>query len=124
MLSLLFEAAVRATLIALAVALVLLAMRVRQMTLRHSLWTAVVMIMLVLPVWIAWGPRTALPLLGPEAWQSAMLTRTAAETTVLPESRAAHAAPPLMLPVSCAWTGDRTLWLCILRVWVCCSCAW
>ena len=92
MLALLFEAAVRATLIALAVAVVLLVMRVRQATLRHGVWSAVVVIMLLLPVWVAWGPRTALPLLGPEAWQSAMLTRTAAETTAVPDFRAAHTA--------------------------------
>jgi hypothetical protein len=74
MLPLLLEAAVRATLIALAISIVLLASRVRQTTLRHAVWTLVVAIMLFLPVWIAWRPRTALPLLGPEAWQSAMLT--------------------------------------------------
>jgi len=42
MLSLLFEVAVRTTLIALAIALVLLAMRVRQTTLRHAVWTVFV----------------------------------------------------------------------------------
>src|SRR6266545_318293 len=94
MLAVLLEAAVRATLIVLAIAIVLLAMRVRQTTLSHAVWTVVVVIMLLLPVWIAWGPRTALPLLGPEAWQSAMLTRTAAETAVLPDALEAHAGLP------------------------------
>jgi type III secretory pathway component EscS len=54
MLSLLLEASIRATLIALAIALVLLAMRVRQTTLRHAVWTVVVVIMLFLPVRNAW----------------------------------------------------------------------
>ncbi len=98
MLAVLLEAAVRATLIVLAIAIVLLAMRVRQTTLSHAVWTVVVVIMLLLPVWIAWGPRTALPLLGPEAWQSAMLTRTAAETAVLPDALEAHAGLPADAP--------------------------
>ena len=98
MLSLLLEASVRATLIVLAIALVLLTMHVRHATLRHSVWTVVVVILLLLPAWVAWGPRTALPLLEPETWQSAMLARTAAETAVLPEGPAEHARLPADSP--------------------------
>lgn len=76
LLSLLLEAAGRATLIAGTVAAILMAMRVRTTAVRHAVWTGVVLVMLLLPVAVAWGPRVRLPLLRPEAWQSEMLTRT------------------------------------------------
>lgn len=91
MLSLMLESAIRATLIAGAVALILLLLRVRQVTLLHRLWTGVMAIMLLLPVLITWGPRTKLPVLPAAAWQSAMLTRTAEDTAVARESGVAQA---------------------------------
>jgi len=95
MLPLLFEAAARTALIAVGVALILRMMRIRQAALRHRVWTGVLAMMLSLPVWVAWGPRTPLPLLSPEAWQRATLTRTAPEPSrsLAPESAGSGESP-------------------------------
>jgi uncharacterized protein (TIGR03435 family) len=77
MLDLLLWSAVRATLLAAVVALVLRVMRVRQAAVRHAAWTGVVITMLALPLLLAWGPRVELPVLRAEAWQQAEVTRTA-----------------------------------------------
>jgi bla regulator protein BlaR1 len=77
MLDLLLWSAVRATLLAAVVALVLGAMRVRQAAVRHAAWTGVVATMLALPVLLAWAPRISLPVLRAEDWQQAQLTRIA-----------------------------------------------
>ena len=63
MLLALFEAAVRATLIAGAVALVLRAMHIESSAVRHAAWSAVVMVMLLLPLLAAWGPTVSFPVL-------------------------------------------------------------
>jgi bla regulator protein BlaR1 len=73
----LVEAAIRATVIAAGVALVLLTMRVGQAALRHAVWTGVVATMLLLPAWSVWGPKTKLPLLPVDSWQGTALSRTA-----------------------------------------------
>lgn len=98
MLAVLVESAVRATLIAGGLALVLPAMRVRQMRLLHRAWTAVTITMLFLPVLLTWGPRTSLPILPAEAWQSKMLTRTAGDTIVPRQSAAEQAEPAIGAP--------------------------
>ncbi len=60
---LLMECAMRAALIALGTAAVLGLLRVKSAGARHAAWTAVVALMLLLPVWIAWGPRASLRVL-------------------------------------------------------------
>lgn len=65
MLDILIEAALRATLIAAAVPIVLLSMRVRAAAVRHRVWTVVLIAMLLLPFWIAWAPQVALRVLPP-----------------------------------------------------------
>ncbi|MGE3403034.1 MAG: M56 family metallopeptidase [Vicinamibacterales bacterium] len=61
MTNILLEAAIRATLIAAAFALVLAALRIVSPAARHCWWTALVVVMLALPVFTAWGPRVPLP---------------------------------------------------------------
>jgi beta-lactamase regulating signal transducer with metallopeptidase domain len=56
------ESAVRITVLALGVALVLRVLRIRSPQRAHGAWTAVVGVMLVLPVFVAWGPEFAVPL--------------------------------------------------------------
>src|SRR5262249_50758328 len=63
------------------IALVLRIMRVRQPALRHGVWTGVLAVMLLLPAWVAWGPKTSLPVLPVASWQRTELTRTAIETS-------------------------------------------
>jgi hypothetical protein len=60
---LLAEAAVRAVVLALAVAFVLKILGIRAPRLVHRAWTAVAAIMLLLPVFLAWAPRVAMPVL-------------------------------------------------------------
>ncbi len=67
MLSVLFESAVRATLIAGMVALILRGMRIESPAVRHAVWTSVVITMLVLPLLVAWGPEASLRIVPPVA---------------------------------------------------------
>ena len=57
------ESAVRITVLALGVSVVLRALRIRSPRLTHGVWTAVVVIMLLLPAFVAWGLEFAVPLL-------------------------------------------------------------
>ena len=61
------ECAVRAALLVGATAFVLYTMRVRAATARHSVWSGVVALMLLLPIWTAWGPKAPLRVLPPLA---------------------------------------------------------
>jgi hypothetical protein len=57
--NLLFEFVVRAALIAAGTAAVLRILRVKTAAARHLAWAGVVVLMLLLPVWTAWGPKTS-----------------------------------------------------------------
>jgi beta-lactamase regulating signal transducer with metallopeptidase domain len=57
------ESAVRITVLALGVAVVLRGLRVRSPRLEHGAWTAVVAVMLALPAVVAWGPAIEIPIL-------------------------------------------------------------
>jgi BlaR1 peptidase M56/Surface antigen variable number repeat len=61
------EYVVRATLLVLGTAAVLHFMRVKSAAAKHTVWAGVVILMLVLPLWIVWGPKVPLPLLSPVA---------------------------------------------------------
>ncbi|HLQ77369.1 MAG TPA: M56 family metallopeptidase, partial [Terriglobia bacterium] len=61
--NLVFEFAVRAFLIAMVTAAVLRLLRIRTASARHRAWTGVVVVMLLLPIWLAWGPRAAVHVL-------------------------------------------------------------
>jgi hypothetical protein len=64
--TLLVEYVIRTSLIAAAVALVLYVLRIKPASARHAAWAGVVLVML-LPAWVAWGPKAALPILPREA---------------------------------------------------------
>src|SRR5690349_22199496 len=64
--TILFESAIRATLISAVVALVLFAMRIKTASVLHAVWASVVILMLLLPAWVAWGPKAPLPVLPPD----------------------------------------------------------
>ena len=59
------ECTVRAALLVGVTAIVLYAMRVKAATARHSVWAGVVALMLLLPIWVAWGPKALLRVLPP-----------------------------------------------------------
>ena len=60
-----FECAVRAALVVGGTAIVLYVLRVKAAEERHSVWAAVLALMLVLPVWTVWGPKALLRVLPP-----------------------------------------------------------
>ncbi len=60
---LLFEFAIRITLIAAMTGAVLWAMRIQNAAAKHSAWAAVIAVMLLLPTWIVWGPKATIPIL-------------------------------------------------------------
>jgi len=64
--TILFESAIRVTLIAAIIALVLFAMRIKTASVLHAVWTGVVVLMLLLPAWVAWGPKASIPVVPPE----------------------------------------------------------
>ena len=55
--ALILECAIRACLIAICTGAVLHILRVKAARVRHTVWASVVVWMLALPVWTAWGPR-------------------------------------------------------------------
>ncbi len=61
--TLLIESAIRATLIAAVIAVVLWAMRIKTASVLHAVWASVVILMMLLPAWIAWGPKASLAVL-------------------------------------------------------------
>ena len=64
--TLLMESAIRATLIAAVIAVVLWAMRIKTASVLHAVWASIVILMMLLPAWVAWGPTASLPVLPPE----------------------------------------------------------
>jgi len=64
--TILLESAIRVTLIAAIIALVLFAMRIKTASVLHAVWAGVVVLMLLLPAWVAWGPKASIAILPPE----------------------------------------------------------
>src|SRR5260370_39084015 len=60
---LLLECAIRAGLIAAFIGIVLLALRIKSASIKHTGWSGVVLMMLVLPIWTLWGPKAELRVL-------------------------------------------------------------
>ena len=54
---LILECVVRSGLIAICTAVALYVLRVKAARVRHAVWASVVVLMLVLPAWTAWGPK-------------------------------------------------------------------
>ncbi len=92
--TLLIESAVRATLIAAAVALVLYVMRVRTAAARHAVWAGFVVLMMLLPAWVAWAPKAPLPVLPPDAGPAAIALPVAQVPVAAPVQIQASSAAP------------------------------
>ena len=90
------EAAVRVTVLALGVAVVLRALQIRSPQRAHRAWTAVVVVMLLLPVFVAWGPELAVPIV-----PSQTLSRM-----IAPAQRDAAAQEPYRPPMTSAPSTD------------------
>jgi len=63
----LVESTARITVLGLGVLAVLRALHIRSPRVAHRVWTAVVVAMLLLPIFVAWGPEFAVPLLSSDA---------------------------------------------------------
>jgi len=103
------ECAVRASLLVGATAIVLYAMRVKAATARHSVWAGVVALLLLLPIWTAWGPKALLRVLPPLAQNIANKATAPADivsTGVLPS--------PLISPGQAVLLGVYLLGLYLL----------
>lgn len=59
------ECAVRSTLIAAGAAVVLFGMHVKAGSVCHAVWAGVMMLMMLLPLWTAWGPKARVRVLPP-----------------------------------------------------------
>jgi len=90
---LLFECAVRAIFIATGTAVALSVMRIKNVVARHQAWTGVVLSMLMLPLWTAFGYQVPLRVLSPRAQQAELTGTVSAET----------------VPVVITQTNDRPL---------------
>jgi hypothetical protein len=123
--ALVLECAVRAVLIAGATATVLALLRIGTARARHAAWTAVVLSMLLLPIWTALGPKVPLRILSP-AVRPASAGRSAAEGSPFPRpgdkiptaGPGAKAAGPGPRSLAANWrailAGIYLLGLCIL----------
>src|SRR5262245_23614185 len=92
---LLFECAIRAILIAASTALILWVMRIKSAAVRHSSWTGVVLLMLVLPMWTAFGPGIPLRVLPPAAPRAV-------------EAPSGQVANPMLAPSSVLYSSVET----------------
>ncbi len=103
------ECAVRAALLVAGTALVLYTMRVKTAAARHSVWASVVLLMLVLPIWTAWGPKAPLRLLPP-------LGQTTANEAILSGGTisTAFVPSPLLSTRQAVLLGVYLLGLCLL----------
>jgi hypothetical protein len=87
----LIESALRVTLLAVAVGVVLAALRIRPARIAHAAWSGVAVLMLLMPVLVAWGPEAALPVL-PAAERVRSPTRP--PSAVVNDSRGVMTASP------------------------------
>ena len=85
------EFSVRAVLVVITTALVLYIMRVKVAAAKHRVWAVVVLVMLVLPIWSAWGPKASLRILPSLAQITANEAIAPADTL----STAAPQSPPV-----------------------------
>src|SRR5215471_1380791 len=72
--SLFVESPVRAALIAVVTAVVLRTIGIKPAAARHTAWTSVMLTMLLLPIWTAWGPKTPIRLLPAVGWHGSVET--------------------------------------------------
>ena len=112
MLHFFLECTIRAALIVGATAIVLYSMRVKVASVKHRVWTSVLLLMLVLPLWIAWGPKAPIRILPPnvEDFTADLLVQTSPSTSAaLQKADTSQATPvstqPLISPLEWSFLG-------------------
>ena len=96
--TILLESAIRATLIAAIIALVLFAMRIRTASVLHAAWASVIVVMLLLPAWIAWGPKAPLPILPPDRTPAVVLLPQPSPAGLVSTTPASPVSSPALSP--------------------------
>jgi bla regulator protein blaR1 len=91
MTGLFLECTIRAALIVVGAALVLYALRVKVAAVKHRVWMAVMLLMLALPPWTAWGPKAQFRLLPAKVERE--VTETAPFTPRIPTNTAPFTLP-------------------------------
>jgi bla regulator protein BlaR1 len=98
------ECAIRAALVVTGTAIVLYALRVNAARIKHRVWTAVVLLMLLLPLWTAWGPKAPVRVLPPltesTANQVGVPTSTISLSAVRLDNTSESSEPATRPPVS------------------------
>lgn len=106
------EFLVRSALIAGAAGLILRLLRIRPAAAQHAVWTGVLALMLLLPWWIAWGPKATLPVLAARPQPPILL-----QAAPLAAVAALHEAIPPAPPPRPNWTWrDACLGIYLLGV--------
>jgi TonB family protein len=118
--NLILECAARASLIAICMGAVLYILRVKAARVRHTVWASVVLLMLALPVWTAWGPKAMVRVLRPGAAptinrSTASLEAFSAQARPQP-FHVAPRKPPVYRPM-------LTWWNCLAGVYLLGFCA-
>jgi len=90
------ECAIRAALMVTGTAIVLYAMRVKAAGVKHRVWTAVVLLMLLLPAWTAWGPKAPVRVLPPSTERTAI--EAIGPTDMLPAADAQPGGAGVKIP--------------------------
>jgi hypothetical protein len=103
------ECAVRAALLVGATAIVLYACQVKAAMARHSVWAGIVALMLLLPIWTAWGPKASLRVLPPLAQSIENSTKVSIRIFSTDVPRSALISPWLVVLL-----GAYLLGLCFL----------
>ena len=80
------EWSLRVTLLAAGAGAVLMLLRVRAAAVRHLAWTGVMLAMLLLPAWVAWGPRVPIALLSALPTAPVLLDLDLATPPIVPEA--------------------------------------
>jgi beta-lactamase regulating signal transducer with metallopeptidase domain len=103
------ECTVRAALLVGVTAIVLYAMRVKAATAKHSVWAAVVALMLLLPMWVAWGPKASLRVLPPLVQSVADQAKAPLEIFSAGAARSIQVSPGLVILLSAYVLGLSVL---------------
>jgi hypothetical protein len=86
------QSSIRAILIAATVALVLWIMRIKTASVLHAVWASVVVLMMLLPAWVAWGPKASIPVLPSQATPT--IAQTGLVSPPLPAGPAVYSNSP------------------------------
>jgi uncharacterized protein (TIGR03435 family) len=101
--TLFLDLTIRAALLVVATAAILLLLRVKDAAAQHKVWSGVVLAMLLLPIWTSWGPKATLRIL-PQSSEGAPVSTSAAVIRNFSErSNSAMNLPQNPSPAAPSW---------------------